>query len=154
MFDAPHPPYPMERVHRRPVRLLDLMVLVAAVALTFTSPATMKAIVPAEWLSDWERRDYLIGLVSLVLSLWTAILVPLALLGNCHRLRRASRDYGTAACFASAAALLLLVARQVPPTLLLWVTYGPSSDPVMNLFFSRLKNFLYRSADPTFRRWR
>ena len=147
MFEAPHSLSPIERVHRRPVLIFDLMVLVVAVALTLTSPAIMKAIVPADLLPAWERRDFLIGVVSLVLTLWTALLVPLTLLGKRSGLRRASRGYGTSACFASASALLLLAMRQVPPTLWLWGVYGPSSDPVMNLFFSRLKDFLYRSAD-------
>jgi hypothetical protein len=42
---------------------------------------------------------------------------------------------------------LLLALRQVPPTLLLWATVGPSSDPIRNLLFSRLFNVVHGAPD-------
>ena len=64
---------------RRPLRLLDLMALVAAVALTLVAHPLMKAVVPADSHDTWDRRQYVVHLISLVLSFWTATLLALVL---------------------------------------------------------------------------
>ena len=105
--DAQHVSKPTQKLRHRPLRLLHVMVLVAAVAVTlFIAPNLMQAIMTAYGpASSWNRRMYLVGVTSIALVCWTLILVPFALFGSCYRLRRASRSYGTAAVFAAAAAL-------------------------------------------------
>jgi hypothetical protein len=104
---------------RRPVRLLDLMALVAAVALTLVSHPLMKAVVPADSHDTWDRRQYVIHLASLVLSFWTATLFALVLSGPRAEIRRACRCPGHAALFAVAAAFSFLAVQQVVTALIL-----------------------------------
>src|SRR4051812_36404767 len=85
------------RPPRRPVRLLDLMALVAAVALSLTSPAILGAIIPAGSHAAWDRRPYVVHLTSLVLFWWTAALVVLLLIEPRPPLRRSCRRPGHAA---------------------------------------------------------
>ena len=92
---------PRMPARRRPLHLLDLMALVAAVALTLVSPAIMKAIIPAASYKFWDRRQYVPHLAALVLIWWTATLVPVVLCGACPGLRRVIRSYGCAAILAS-----------------------------------------------------
>jgi hypothetical protein len=63
-------PKPAMQARRRPLHLLDLMALVAAVALTLVSPAIMKAIIPAASYQVWDRRQYVPHLAALVLIWW------------------------------------------------------------------------------------
>ena len=84
---------------RRPLRLLDLMALVAAVALTLVSPAIIKAIIPAASHFNWDRREVVIDLVSLILFWWTAILIILVLLESDWDFRTTLRQPGPAATF-------------------------------------------------------
>src|SRR5262249_19079928 len=114
---ASHPP-------RRPVRLLDLMGLVAGVALALIAPAIMKGIIPAEKHATWDRRQYVAHLASLVLFWWTAILVALALVDARSGLRRSCRGPGHAALFAVAAAFLFLGAQQAVSVLVLGGVVG------------------------------
>jgi hypothetical protein len=100
------------------LHLLDLMALVAAVALTLVSPAIMRAIIPASSYHNWDRRQYVTHLAALVMIWWTLTLVPLVLSGAHPRLLRVIRSYGCAAILASAAAALFLVLRQDPAVIL------------------------------------
>jgi hypothetical protein len=71
--DEPAPPDPA----RRPLRVLDLMALVAAVAMTLISPSVMKAIIPTDSHNNWDRRQYVAHLVALVMIWWSAALSSL-----------------------------------------------------------------------------
>ncbi len=104
---------------RRPVRLLDLMALVAAVALTLVAHPLMKAVVPADSHETWDRRQYVVHLASLVLSFWTATLLALVLTGPRAEFRRACRSPGHAALFAVAASFSFLSVQQVVTALVL-----------------------------------
>jgi hypothetical protein len=126
------------------LHLLDLMALVAAVALTLVSNAILKAIIPAANHHNWDRRQYLAYLAALVMIWWTAALVPLVLFGNLLRLRRIMRSYGCAAIIAAATAVLFLVARQAPAVILL--ASGHGSSP-MGLFEPRLFDILEHAPD-------
>lgn len=126
----------------RPLRLLDLMALVAAVALTLISPRIMKAIIGNSSLHNWDRRQYVAHLTALVMIWWTLALVPPVLSGV--RLRRAIRNYGRAAILASATAALLLVLRQAPVVLLLALTVGWSPT---GLFPPRLFDVMEHAPD-------
>lgn len=132
------------RAPGRPLHLLDLMALVAAVALTLVSPAIMKAIIPAEDHHNWDRRQYLTHLAALIIIWWTMILVPLVLSGGRRGLRRAIRGYGSAAILAAATASLFLVLRQVPAVILLLT--GAASSP-MGTFRPRLFDILEHAPD-------
>lgn len=135
---------PARRVAGRPLYLLDLMALVAAVALTIIAPGVMKAIIPAESHHNWDRRQYLAHLAALVMIEWTITLVPLLLIGGRRRLRRTIRNYGSAAILAPAMALLFLVARQVPAVIL--IAAGAASSP-LGLFSTRLFDILEHAPD-------
>src|SRR5437868_903922 len=102
--DASHSPRPTQRVRRRPLRLLHLIALVAAAALTLViSPALMKLIMqPA---SGWSRWELLAYRTSVALTFWTPILALIAVIGNRSRVGRISRSYGISAVFAAAAAI-------------------------------------------------
>ena len=104
---------------RRPLRVLDLMVLVVAVAVTLISPGIMKAIIPAESYHNWDRRQYVAHLTALVMIWWTVALLPLVLAEGRSRLQHACRNYGVAACLAAMLAVVLLFARQVPIVLVM-----------------------------------
>jgi hypothetical protein len=109
---ASHPPGPAQRVRRRPLRLIHLIVMVATVAVALTlTPFLMKVIEQpfAGW--DWDERLY--HQISLTLTFWTPILALIAAIGNRYRVRRASRSYGTSAVFAAAAAIILLLVKGV-----------------------------------------
>ncbi len=97
---------------RRRLLLLDLMALVAGVALTLISPAIMRTIIGAKLLERWDRRQYVEHLGSLVLFWWTAVLVVLALIISHRNLRRVVRQPGHAAVLAVAVAFALLGAQQ------------------------------------------
>ena len=136
MADAPKP---ARQARRRPLHLLDLMALVAAVALTLVSPAIMKAIIPAASYQVWDRRQYVPHLAALVLIWWTATLVPVVLSGACPGLRRIMRSYGCAAILASVTSALFLVLRQAPVVILLAMEAGSSP---LGLFKPRLFDIL------------
>jgi hypothetical protein len=126
------------------LRLLDLMALVAAVALTLVSPAIMKAIIPAASHHNWDRRQYVPHLAALVMIWWTAALVPLVLCGAGPSLRRVIRSYGCAAILASLTTALFLVLRQAPAVILL--ATGVGSSP-LGLFKPRLFDILEHAPD-------
>ncbi len=130
---------------RRPLRLLDLMALVAAVALTLVSPGIMKAIIPAESLRVWDRRQYVAHLGALVLVWWTICLVPAVLSGAGSRLRRAARDYGAAAILSATTATLFLLVRQVPAVIVLAAGLGTVSSE--ELFQRRLFDIMEHAPD-------
>ena len=112
------PPKPARQAGRRPLHLLDLMALVAAVALTLISPAIMRAIIPANSYHNWDRRQYVTHLAALVMIWWTMTLIPLMLFGAHRRLSRVIRSYGCAAILAPAMTALFLVLRQAPAVIL------------------------------------
>ena len=114
--------------HRRPVRLLDLMILVAAVAWTLVSPRIMNAIIPAQSLPTWDRRQYVHHLGSLVLLGWTASFAILTLGDAARRGRRSLRGYAPAAMVAVLTSGLFLLALQIPVMILLVVTGGGASQ--------------------------
>lgn len=100
---------------RRRLFLLDLMAVVAGVALTLISPAIMRTIIGAELLERWDRRQYVEHLGSLVLFWWTAMLILLVLFVSRGNLRRAARQPGHAAVLAMAVAFAFLGVQQVVP---------------------------------------
>jgi hypothetical protein len=140
----PDPPKPARQARRRPLHLLDLMALVAAIALTLVSPAIMKAIIPAESHHNWDRRQYLAYLAALVMIWWTVTLIPLVLTGDRRGLRHIIRGYGSAAILAAATTALFLVIREAPVVILL-VT-GAGSSP-LGLFKPRLFEILEHAPD-------
>ena len=110
--DAQHASKAPSAGRHRPLRILHLMVLVAAVALTiYIAPALTQAIMRAYGpTSSWNRRMYLVGATSTTFVCWTGVLMPLSLLGNRRRRRRAARCYGNASVLAAGASLCLLFA--------------------------------------------
>ena len=126
-------------VRRRPLMLLDLMLLIAAIALTLVSPGIMKAIIPVESHHNWDRRQYVAHIAALIAFWWTAALVPLILSWARADLRRISRNYGYAAILASTITALFLVVRQAPAVFLLLFTAGWSPS---GLFGPRLFDIL------------
>jgi hypothetical protein len=107
-----HPPRPTQRGQHRHLRLLHLMALVAAVALTFLiTPTPMKLIAEPSTNLFWD--EWLFYQISLTLTFWTPILALIAAIGNRFRFRRASRSYGTAAVFAAAAAIIVLLVKRL-----------------------------------------
>jgi hypothetical protein len=143
-WEMAEPPKPTKPSRHRPLHLLDLMAMVAAVALTLVSPAIMKAIIPADAHHNWDRRQYLAHLAALVMIWWTVTLVPLVLFGNGRGLRRIIRGYGCAAILAAATTALFLVLRQAPAVMLL--ATGAGSSP-MGLFKPRLFDILEHAPD-------
>jgi hypothetical protein len=99
------------------LRLLHLMALVAAVAITLAVPPALMPVLRSTF-SGADGTERLIDQISLALILWTPILAPIAVLGDRSQLRRASRSYGISAVLASAAALLLLLVRNLSYALL------------------------------------
>jgi hypothetical protein len=78
--DLPLPPNPTQQTRRRPLRLLHLMALVAALALTFViTPVLLKVI--QKPLSGWMKHEVLMYETSLALIVWTPILALVALVG-------------------------------------------------------------------------
>lgn len=134
------PPPPV----RRPLRVLDLMALVAAVALSLISPAVMKAIIPAESHHNWDRRQYFAHLAALILIGWTAALIPPMLAAGRSRLGQVCRNYGSASAIASIVAALLLCLRQIPAILMILST--GATNP-MGLFYPRLFDILEHAPD-------
>ena len=135
---------PAGQAPRRPLHLLDLMALVAAVAFTLVSPAIMKAIIPATSHHNWDRRQYLAHLAALVMIGWTVTLVPLVLSGGRRDLRRIFRGYGCAAILAAATTVSFLLLRQAPAVILL--ATGVGSSP-LGLFKPRLFDILEHAPD-------
>jgi hypothetical protein len=111
---------------RLPFRLLHLMSLVAAIALTLTvPPAFMKAVMRSFGpVSSWNRAMYLDGVITLALVTWTAVLAPSVLVAYRSRLREAARSYATSAVFASGSALGFLFAARTVQTLTRWWRTG------------------------------
>jgi hypothetical protein len=124
--------------------VLDLMVLVAAVAMTLISPVVMKAIIPADSHHNWDRRQYVAHLAVLILIWWTAAPVALVLAEGRSRLRQACLNYGVAAVLASMVAALILFARQLPAILLIMAT--GAMNPI-GLFFPRLFDVMEHAPD-------
>lgn len=139
----PDPPKRSTQARRRPLYLLDLMALVAAVALTLVSPTVMSAIIPAESYHTWDRRQYVSQLAALVVISWTATLVPVVL-SAMHSRRRALRSYGNAAVLASAMTALFLVLRQALAVILLATGVGAAP---MGIIESRLFDILENAPD-------
>ena len=100
------------------------MALIALVALTLISPTIMKAIIPRNNQATWDRRQYIVHLVSLVLLWWTAILAALVLNNSRSDLQRACRRPGPAAIFAAGTAFLYLAVQQLAVSLV-WVFGWP-----------------------------
>src|SRR5262245_16917279 len=99
--DATQPPEPTRRVRRGPMRLLHLMVLVAAVALTLViAPGLMHVI--RQLLSGWGRSEQLAYKTDLALLIWTPVLTLIVVIANRRRIRRVCRSYGTASVIAAA----------------------------------------------------
>jgi hypothetical protein len=114
MSDASRGRTPSEGGRHRPMRLLHLMGLVAAIALTL---AVLPALSPAlrSGFGGAYGRELLkyriVNETSLALILWTPALALIAVLGGRPRLPRLARSYGTASAFAASSALVLLSLR-------------------------------------------
>jgi hypothetical protein len=116
MADASHPPRLTQRARRSRLRLLSLMTLVAAVALTLAvTPSLMKLITTP--LSGWLWDERLYYQISLALTSWTPILALIAAIRGRSRFRRASRSYGTSAVLAAAAAMVVLLVKRLIATI-------------------------------------
>jgi hypothetical protein len=110
--EQPAVPMSTQRVRHRPMRIFHLIMLVAALALTFAiSPAAIRLI--RKPTSGWGFREQLVYTTSLAMTVWTPVLALIALVGDRSRLRRASRSYGLSAILAAAAAILVLYLRNV-----------------------------------------
>ena len=127
--------------HRRPVRLLDLMILVAAVAWTLVSPRIMNAIIPAQSLPTWDRRQYIQHLGALILLGWTASFAFLTLRDAARRGRRGLRGYAFAAMVATITSGIYLLALQIPVMIALTITDRGASQ-ISGIVWSRLFNIL------------
>jgi hypothetical protein len=108
---------------RRPLRLLHLMALVAAVALTTVIPRVLLKVIQQP-LSGWGVHEVFAYKISLAMIFWTMLLAVFALIGNRSQIRLASRSYGTAAVLASATGLLVLFVRGVITATVLRYKYG------------------------------
>src|SRR5215217_2114161 len=95
---------------RHPVRLLDLLALVAAAALPLGMPAVVKAATPAELRKTWVRHQYVEYCAVAMLYGWTAVLLGLRLADR-PAPRRGRRDAGLAALVAVAATFALLAVK-------------------------------------------
>jgi hypothetical protein len=125
MADETSTPRPkVRRPGGRPVRVLDLMALVAAVALTLITPTIMKAIIPAKSHHNWDRRQYVVHLASLGLFWWTASLTSLIVVESWPHFRRTFRQRGPAALFAVVAAFVFIGLEQVAWALVLGGVVG------------------------------
>jgi hypothetical protein len=119
----PAAPKPMPQAQPRPLRLLHLMALVAALALTFViTPVLLQVI--QQPVSGWNRRVIIGYQASLALVCWTPILAVIACVGNRLQLRDACRSYGIAAIFAAATALLVIFVRGLVSGLILRHVFG------------------------------
>jgi hypothetical protein len=108
---------------RRPVRLLDLLALVAAVALALGMPAVVKAATPAEARTKWARHQYVEFCAVSTLYGWTAVLLGLRLADR-PAPRRSRRDAGVAALVAVAATFALLAVKQIATVLVVLASQG------------------------------
>ena len=119
---APGPPGP----GRRPLLLLHLMALVAAVALTIVvPPAFMRAVMRSYGPeSSWNRFMYLDGVTTLALTSWTVLLAPLVLVANRSQLQESGRSYGTSALFAAASALSFFIGATAFEKVSTWMISG------------------------------
>jgi hypothetical protein len=101
----------------RPLRLLHLMVLVGAVAVScYVVPALVGAShagLGSNIFSPYSRWDRFIELASTTLILWAFLLSGFTLVLSCRSLRRAGRSYGTAAVFAAAISVVALAFHRV-----------------------------------------
>ena len=105
-------------MRRRPLRLIDLMTLVVAVALTLVSPTIVKALIPVAFHHNWSRRLYVDLVSALVMIWWTVALVLLLPSRGGPGRRRVFLGYGNAAIVAAAVTVLFLAVRQIPVILL------------------------------------
>ncbi|MEW4569373.1 hypothetical protein AB1L88_16030, partial [Tautonia sp. JC769] len=109
------PASPQSAPHKssRQVRLLDLMALIATVALVMATPAIVKGCIPAEAHRSWDRRQYVEFTGSL--ALWSCTAVALALWLARHRaaLRQQSAEPGPAALIAATGAFVLVAGQQL-----------------------------------------
>jgi hypothetical protein len=117
MFNPSHLPSPGRRLPRRPFRLLHLMALIAAVALTLVIPSALMKVI-MQPLSCWGPQEQLAYKTSLALTFWSPILAILAVISNRSALAQASRSYGSSAILAAATAIFVLFVRGLHSTLL------------------------------------
>jgi hypothetical protein len=131
-------PKPAPRVPRRPLRLIHLMALVAALALTLVVPPIVMTLIQQP-STGWVYREYLAYKTTLALILWTPIVALIAVIVAIRtrsRVGRVGRSYGTAAVFAAAAAIFLLVVRGLSSALILWYLRGIPFFPHPDSYFS------------------
>jgi hypothetical protein len=126
------------------MRLIHLMVLVAAAALTLVIPQALMNLIMEPRLG-WEPWTRLAYKTSLALTFWTPIVALIAVIVAIRthsRVGRVGRSYGTAAIFAAASAIFLLFVRGLSSALLSWYRYGlpvfRHPDDYVNLTARRL----------------
>lgn len=98
---------------RRPMKLIHLMALVGAVALSIVLvpklAKTIKDIDPSTW---WNGSTYVFNVTTITLVVWTPVSTVSALIDGRRQPGWAARSYGTAAVFAASVALVLLATRK------------------------------------------
>lgn len=130
----------------RSLRLLHLMALVAAVALTIVVPpyqmqAVMRSFGP---MSSWNRFMYLDGVITLALTSWTVLLAPVVLIANRSRLREAGCSYGTSSLFAAASALYFSIGATIVEKVSTWAISGwPIEWSTLALYLQMLGGMLW-----------
>ncbi|WP_165072676.1 hypothetical protein [Paludisphaera rhizosphaerae] len=104
------------RLRRRPYRLIHLMAITAAVALTIGLPPTLVTVLknPRGYWSPQDRATYI---VVAALAFWTPVLALIAMARGRVELRRSARSYGGASVLAATAAMTLLCTRVFLATL-------------------------------------
>ena len=137
--DAATPSRPAPRVQRRPLRLIHLMALVAALAVTLVVPPFLMKLISQPILSGWGWGEQLAYKTSLALTFWTptiAVIAVIVVIRNRSRVGRVSRSYGTSAVVAEAAAIFLLSIRGLSSQLLGWYLRGIPVFPDTESYFN------------------
>jgi len=135
---------------RRPVRLLDLMALVAAAALTLTTPAIIREITPAYW---GDRPLYVIHIINLSLVWWTAILSSMALVDYRSQRNQNGIGAGHAALFAVMATLSFLGLDQLASAVLKTSFGWAGATPKYFWVLGILQTFAYPAGAAIIAAW-
>lgn len=98
---------------RRPLFILDLFAIVTVVAVSIPLPAVMRSTIPADSIDTWDRRQYVVHLVSLFLIAWTLVFLFHLLISVGFKPSPRCFQFGYAGILAICLMLLLAAARQM-----------------------------------------